>query len=341
MLTWMLLGSALAGYGDPLDGHPVWGDRAIHFWTNAARVAPAHWVDDYAAGRCAPSDFRADERVPKPGLLWNHSLGRAARAHTDDMVDNDHFAHASSDGTAWDTRVRRFYPNGRIGENIAFGYTSSRQVVLGGWMCSAGHRSNIMDARFDELGASGRQRKYTQNFGGRNRPVRAVSSGLHLPETPTTEVTIAADTWVDPGSFIEAVAVLDGGVYPMELAAGTEGQGVYAVAIPTDGACHTWYVEVVAGDEAVRYPEHGSYGWGPCAWDDAATRWIATQIEPAQPDPDPDPEPDPDDPDDPNHPDDDFGSDLDLLACEGCQGSPAAPLGVFGLLVLAVARRRR
>lgn len=342
MLAWYLVATALAGYGDPLDGHPIWEDRANHFWTNAARVAPEHWLDEYDAGRCRPQDFRADERVPKPGLLWNHSLGRAARVHTDDMVDNDHFAHASSDGTAWDERVRRFYPTGRIGENIAWGYASSRQAVLSGWMCSAGHRANIMSDRFDEIGASGRERRYTQNFGGRNRPVRAVASGLHLPENPTTEVTIAADAWTDPSLFVEAVAVLDGDVHPMELVAGEHGRGVYAVAIPTDGGCHAWYVEIVEGDRAVRYPEHGSYGWGGCAWDDAPTRWLASQLEPVEPDPDPDPEPDPiPDPEpDPENPYDD-ADDMLGEACSGCRGLPAAPMGALALLVTLLVRRRR
>jgi uncharacterized protein (TIGR03382 family) len=337
MTFWFVLGTALAGYGDALDGHPTWEEHALHFYTNAARVAPDAWTEDYAIGGCGLADFQPGERTPKPGLLWSHALGRAARAHTNDMADNQHFAHASSDGTAWDARVRRYYDGSTIGENIARGYPSSRSAVLSGWMCSPGHRANIHEGRFQEIGAAARDRYYTQNFGSRGRGFRVVASALALPEHPVTEVTIATDVWVDPATFVEAVAVIDGVRHPLALAAGAPARGVYGATLPTDGGCHTWFVEVTSEDaEPVRYPEHGSYGWGACAWDDADARWVGWQQDAPAEEPE-DPQ-DPGTPDDPGLPDEPAAPEATAVGCATVSGPVVWPAL---LLVALVGRRRR
>jgi uncharacterized protein YkwD len=58
------------------------------------------------------------------------------------------------------------------GENIAYGYTSA-EAVMTGWMNSAGHRANILNANFTEIGVSVRMGAdgilyYAQNFGTRS-----------------------------------------------------------------------------------------------------------------------------------------------------------------------------
>ena len=338
MILWWMSLTALAGYGDPLDGHPQYNDRAIHFWTNAARVAPTSWDGDHALSNppCSSAGFRPEERTPRPGLLWNHDLGDAARAHTDDMVENGFFSHTSSDGTRWSNRVRAFYPNGAIGENIARGYLSSRSAVLSGWMCSDGHRANITSSTFDEIGAAGRSQTYTQNFGGRGLSPRAVSSGLHVPEHPTSDVQILADVWIDPEELDEVVAVIEGVEVPMRVIAGTEGRGVYSAWIDTTSDCHRWFVEVRSSQTSeVRYPEEGSYGWGDCAWDDPETRWSAQQIEPVSSQPSDEPD------DDPLAPDDELQSASDQpLDCEGCaSGSGPLRWSLLGALIFALRRR--
>jgi hypothetical protein len=354
-IAW-LMGSALAGYGDPISGHPNWVDRGVHFWTNAARVAPEAWEADYALETrkvCTFDNFLDGEKIPKPGLLWHHDLGAAARYHSDDMVAHNYFSHNSIDGTLWSERIRSFYSGSAIGENIAMGNMSDRYVVLTGWMCSDGHRSNIMTSTFQEIGTGVNTNKHTQNFGGRSGlSPRAVASAHHIPQHPTTEVTIAADTWVDPADFVRADLRLDGVDYEMALYAGAEGRGIYAATVDTDSSCHTWYVEVHTVDGSVtRFPEDGSYGWGPCDWVDVPARWVDWQAV-DEPEPEPEPGSGPDKPGDTTHgPDSDPdapggpGGPDDTLIEPGCKGcsSTATPswliLATFG--ALALVRRRR
>lgn len=101
-----------------------------------------------------------------PPLVPHRSLNCAARNHTIWMIQNGNFSH---DG--WVEFIRAAgYTGGMIGENIAIGFPTP-SAVMGGWMGSSGHRSNIMNGGFSDLGVAcliGRGTVWwTQNFGGR------------------------------------------------------------------------------------------------------------------------------------------------------------------------------
>ena len=82
----------------------------------------------------------------------NEKLVAAARGHSDDMAVNDFFSHTGSDGSSpWDRIARQGYSLGAGGENIAAGY-SSPAGVMNGWMNSSGHRANILNCTFTEIG---------------------------------------------------------------------------------------------------------------------------------------------------------------------------------------------
>jgi uncharacterized protein YkwD len=104
-------------------------------------------------------------------LSFDVRLQSAAEAHSLDMATNGCFAHNSCDGTAWSTRVYRYYPKAGIGENIAAGYLTPEAVVTG-WMNSPGHRANILNGAFQGIGVGyvylGGSRSgtyWTQDFG--------------------------------------------------------------------------------------------------------------------------------------------------------------------------------
>lgn len=108
-------------------------------------------------------------------------LQRAARAHSRDMIRRDYFSHNTKGrGEDAGARLRRFgYRWRTYGENIAWGQrrkASARYIVRQQWMKSAGHRRNILNPRFREIGIgtySGafNQRKkttmYTADYGAR------------------------------------------------------------------------------------------------------------------------------------------------------------------------------
>ena len=85
-------------------------------------------------------------------LRINWELCRVARYKSQDMVDNRYFSHTSPTyGTPFQM-IQAFGLTYRTaGENIAYGYSTPQQVVTG-WMNSEGHRKNILNANFTQIG---------------------------------------------------------------------------------------------------------------------------------------------------------------------------------------------
>lgn len=109
-------------------------------------------------------------------LRMNPDLQQAAQAHAEDMLARGYFAHQSPSGTTVRERSRKAgYAWRTIGENIAEGQTSVDEVVTT-WMGSPGHRRNLLNSNFRELGiglVTGKTRSgeyrviWVQNFGAR------------------------------------------------------------------------------------------------------------------------------------------------------------------------------
>lgn len=85
-------------------------------------------------------------------LTYNWELSRVARFKSQDMKDNRYFAHNSPTyGTPFQM-IRNFGISFRTaGENIAKGYKTP-QAVVNGWMNSSGHRANILNAAYTQIG---------------------------------------------------------------------------------------------------------------------------------------------------------------------------------------------
>jgi len=85
-------------------------------------------------------------------LSRSAQLDQAAERHTADMRDNEFFSHTGSDGTQAADRVNDTgYQWARVGENLAQGSNTPEEVVQR-WMDSEGHRANILQADFTEIG---------------------------------------------------------------------------------------------------------------------------------------------------------------------------------------------
>jgi uncharacterized protein YkwD len=84
-------------------------------------------------------------------LRINDQLSLAANDRIGDMFAKRYFDHVSPDGLepfVWATQ--RGYRYRIIGENLAVGFRGA--AVVDGWMKSKGHRDNILQSRFDEVG---------------------------------------------------------------------------------------------------------------------------------------------------------------------------------------------
>jgi uncharacterized protein YkwD len=85
-------------------------------------------------------------------------LNRAADRHSKDMLARDFFDHPSSDGTPFDTRVRRFAKAGIVGETLASlpDRSDGAAAVVDVWMNSPAHRAIVLDPRLKRVGVGRR-----------------------------------------------------------------------------------------------------------------------------------------------------------------------------------------
>jgi uncharacterized protein YkwD len=91
-------------------------------------------------------------KVGLPPLYTQSQLMAAARLHSADMGCNDFFGHTGSDGSSLaDRLMRQGYSGYYFGENIAAGYSTPESVV-NAWMNSSGHRANILNANYTDVG---------------------------------------------------------------------------------------------------------------------------------------------------------------------------------------------
>ena len=85
-------------------------------------------------------------------LTYNWELCRVARYKSQDMKDNRYFSHTSPVYDSPFQMMKSFGIKYRTaGENIARGQRSP-QAVVNAWMNSSGHRANILNSSFTEIG---------------------------------------------------------------------------------------------------------------------------------------------------------------------------------------------
>jgi uncharacterized protein YkwD len=103
-------------------------------------------------------------------LTVDARLTTAARRHSQDMADRGYFDHTTPDGVTFDARITAAgYLFRGAGENIAKGQRTPA-AVMASWMNSPGHRANILNCKFNDLGV-GLARNgaltpiWTQDFG--------------------------------------------------------------------------------------------------------------------------------------------------------------------------------
>lgn len=86
------------------------------------------------------------------GLTQNAALNQAAQAKAADMAANNYWAHTSPGGkTPWTFIDAAGYSYESAGENLAYGFATSADTVTG-WMNSPGHRANILNTKYSEVG---------------------------------------------------------------------------------------------------------------------------------------------------------------------------------------------
>lgn len=87
-----------------------------------------------------------------PPLTPNAILEKAAQQKANDMAEKGYFAHTSPEGrTPWYWFEKAGYSFSYAGENLAVNFSDSEDVDTA-WMNSPGHRANILNSHFTEIG---------------------------------------------------------------------------------------------------------------------------------------------------------------------------------------------
>ncbi|WP_333773739.1 CAP domain-containing protein [Streptomyces sp. IBSBF 3136] len=106
-------------------------------------------------------------KVGCSALTLNPTLTKVAQAHSQDMAAHQNMSHTGSDGSSPGDRITGAgYDWSTYGENVAYGY-GTPEAVMAGWMSSPGHRANILNCAFKEIGVGLAQPNsyWTQDFG--------------------------------------------------------------------------------------------------------------------------------------------------------------------------------
>jgi uncharacterized protein YkwD len=93
-------------------------------------------------------------------LKADGQLQAAAQGHSDDMAAGDYFEHDGRGGSTPLSRMRQAgyifssHIGYAVGENIAWATLalSTPQAIVTAWMSDAGHRANILEAKFRDTG---------------------------------------------------------------------------------------------------------------------------------------------------------------------------------------------
>ncbi len=150
-----LLATAIVALAAPAGAHasaqtaPCAGADLVPDAGNLAQVGQATL--------CLLNDERAAAGL-RP-LAYSAALTQPSAAYSTRMVGENFFAHESPDGSTLESRLtaaRYIAPDGDwfVGENLAWGQgnlATARSIAIA-WMNSAGHRHNILEPEFTEVG---------------------------------------------------------------------------------------------------------------------------------------------------------------------------------------------
>ncbi len=90
-----------------------------------------------------------------PLFKENSKLNASAEMKAEDIFENQYFAHISPSGEGAGDLVKNVkYEFITIGENLALGNFKEDSVLVQSWMESPGHRENILNSKYQEIGVA-------------------------------------------------------------------------------------------------------------------------------------------------------------------------------------------
>ncbi len=122
-----------------------------------------------------------------PPLAENVQLDAAAKAKAEDIFKNQYFEHVSPSGVDPGELVKKYgYDYIVSGENLILGNFADEKEIVQDWMNSPGHRANILNNRFTDIGVAIIKGTYK----GRTVWVGVQEFGLPLSSCPAPSETL-------------------------------------------------------------------------------------------------------------------------------------------------------
>ncbi len=104
---------------------------------------------------------RQRENLNRVILIENGKLNTIAEVKLDDMFEKQYFAHVSPQGEGVSNIADQHqYKFLLVGDNLAMGNYRDDEEVVNAWMNSPGHRKNILDPRYKEIGVAAKEGIY-------------------------------------------------------------------------------------------------------------------------------------------------------------------------------------
>lgn len=133
-------------------------------------------------------------------LVENTTLDKMAAAKADDIFQNQYFAHESPAGTGVGDLAKNFgYDFIIIGENLALGDYKDDEALVQAWMDSPGHRANILNNRYQEIGVAVKRGVYE----GRTTWLAVQHFGLPLSVCPLPDAKIESQIEINQAKIDE------------------------------------------------------------------------------------------------------------------------------------------
>lgn len=176
----------------------------------AESPAPRHTPEDKMIGRVVQLTNEIRAVYGLAPLQVHPALIHSAQWMARDMVQHNYLCHTDSLGREIDPRLPGFgYSDYReIGENIAGGQLTAEEVVAD-WMRSPGHRANLLNPTFREIGVAHFNGDHThfkhywvQDFGTRSDTYPVVINNK-APETndPAVHLYVYGEGWAQQMRF--------------------------------------------------------------------------------------------------------------------------------------------
>jgi len=259
---------------------PTASDQYMLERVNAARANPQMEADAHLNGDLNSGlPGNTITATPKPPLAYNLNLWAAAKDHSQWMLDNDVFSHTGEGGSSPTQRMETagytFIPPWSTGENIAYSGTTGTPnlVSLTGrnhvnLFQSPGHRRNLMNQQFREVGISNLQGQFntynsvmtTQKFAYVGSRGPFITGVAYTDATNDDAYTVgeglggisvsAVDTSNSANTF--TTTTMAAGGYQLDVNANTAYRVTFSGDLLNDGSSVTAVYEVNVGSDNVK-----------------------------------------------------------------------------------------